>query len=200
MILCWLTLDFQFARWRLTRLSLAIDGALGAPCLSSCTLFILVDDGRGRGALALGEFFPDEVFVVAAVDHRIDFAAFVSAKDSAALGAGMKEEIGRFGLEENLRHFASFDVQLSAFAGDGEGFTRGDLIGSDEVVEVSGVDLSDGRIFVVAKELTGDDLPPAVAKEPGVGAVITGVEDLAVDDLGFVEVVAEDRGLFEYVA
>jgi hypothetical protein len=148
----------------------------------------------------VGEFFPDEVFVVAAVDHRVDLAVFVSAKESAALGTGTKEEIGGFGFEEDLRRVASFDVQVGAFTEDGEGFSGSDLVGSDEVVEAGGVDLSDGRVFVVAKELTGDDLPPAVAEEPSVSAVITGVKDLTVDGLGFVEVVAEDGGLAEDAA
>jgi len=58
------------------------------------------------------EFLPYEVFVVAAVDHGVDFAAVVSAEEPAAFGTGTEEEIGGFGFEENLWSVAAFDVQL----------------------------------------------------------------------------------------
>lgn len=40
------------------------------------------------------DFFPDQVFVVAADDHRVDFAVVVSADETPAFGSGMKEEVG----------------------------------------------------------------------------------------------------------
>jgi hypothetical protein len=113
----------------------------------------------GRGEVpGVSELLPDQVFVVAAVDQCVDFAAVVSVEEAAALDAGTKEEVGRFGLKDCLGSIASFGVQLSAFAGDVEGDAGSELVGPDEVVEVCGVDRSDGGVFVEAKQLSGYDL------------------------------------------
>ena len=78
------------------------------------------------------------------------------------------------------------------FGRDGSGLTGCQFVRADVVSKPFCIGLSQSRIFVVAMRLTGDDLPVAVALQPGVGDVITRFQVLAEDRLGLVSVVTED--------
>src|SRR4029077_5513021 len=85
-----------------------------------------------------------------------------------------------------------FDKQLVAFGRDGSCLTGCQFVRADVVSKPFCIGLSQSRIFVVAMRLAGDDLPIAVALQPGVGDVITRFQVLAEDRLGLVSVVTED--------
>ena len=72
---------------------------------------------------------------------------------------------------------------------------RRELVGADEVAELFRIDFSYRWVFVITVCLAGDDLPFAVAPQPGVGDVITRRQILAEDGFGFVGVVAQNSGV-----
>ncbi len=105
-----------------------------------------------------------------------------------------EKEIGCFGEELVLFAFA-FDEQFLAVGRNRSGLAGREIVGTDVVSELSRVGFSHRWVLVVTVRLAGDDLPSAVALQPGVGGVVTRVQLLTEDRFGFAEVVAQDSGI-----
>src|SRR5206468_10708583 len=84
-----------------------------------------------------------------------------------------------------------FTEQLVAFGNDGSGLPGREFIRPDIVSKFFRIGCSDGRIFIVAMCLAGDDLPIVVALKPCVGDVIPRFQVLAEDRLGLVRVITQ---------
>src|SRR5438093_4951802 len=86
----------------------------------------------GVSAWALLGFAPDDIFVVSAIDERIDFSVIGVAKQNAALYTFAEKDIGS--LRKELLAFAfSLDVQLFALNGNGFGLSGRQLVGANKV-------------------------------------------------------------------
>src|SRR4029077_1265515 len=90
-----------------------------------------------------------------------------------------------------------FDKQLVAFVRDGSCLPGCQFVRADVVSKPLCIGLSQSRVFVVAMRLAGDELPIAVALQPGVGDVITRFQVLAEDRLGLVSVVTQDGSVID---
>src|SRR5207249_7370856 len=97
--------------------------------------------------------------------------------------------------EKLLVLLVSLDGNVGASGHDGSRLSRRQFVGTVVVSKLFRIGLSRGGIFVVAMCLAGDDLPIAVALEPGVSDVITRLQILAEDRLGLVGVVTEYGGV-----
>src|SRR5207249_9177248 len=97
--------------------------------------------------------------------------------------------------EKLLVLLVSLDGNVGASGHDGSRLSRRQFVGTVVVSKLFRIGFSHGGIFVVAMCLAGDDLPIAVALEPGVSDVITRLQVLAEDRLGLVSVVTEYGGV-----
>src|SRR6266516_4004882 len=148
----------------------------------------------GVSAWALLGFAPDDVFVVSAIDERVDFSVIGVAKKNAALHAFTEKYIGSL-LHELLAFAFSFDVQLFDLGRDDSGLSGCQLVGTNKVCKFFWIGLTDRGIFIIAHSLTGDDLPRTITLQPGVGAVIASGEILAENRFRLIKIVTQDRGI-----
>src|SRR5205807_2526123 len=80
----------------------------------------------------------------------------------------------------------------SILDGDGSGLSGREFVTTDKIVKFFSVGFADRRVFIIAVGLAGDDLPIAIAPQPGVGDVITRLQVLTEDGFGFVGVVSQN--------
>src|SRR4029077_20833736 len=78
-----------------------------------------------------------------------------------------------------------------ALGTDRSNLTGREFVRADEVSKLLFVGFAHGRVFIITVGPAGDDLPFAVAPQPGIGGVITRGLLLTEDDFGFVQVVAQ---------
>src|SRR5438876_2563972 len=81
----------------------------------------------------------------------------------------------------------------SILGGDGPRLTGREFVLSNVVGKFLFVSFADRRVFIITVGLAGDDLPFAVAPQPGVGDVVTRLQVLTEDGFGFVGVVTQHR-------
>src|SRR5579863_4656937 len=148
--------------------------------------------GRANESAQLG-LAPNNVLVVSPVYQRVNLAFRISAKQPTAFNTFAKEQITGLREEPLLRSAGRLRKKRFAFARHFYGFSGRELIHAGVVGILGDFRSAQSGIVVVPKRLFGDDLPYAVASQPGVGRVISSPNILAGNGFGFVHVVGQDR-------
>src|SRR4030095_7461079 len=143
--------------------------------------------------------FPLDVFIVSPINQRVDLSAGIGSKQNPAFDTFAEKNLWCF--REQLLFFAvSFDEQLISFGNDRPRLAAGQFICANVLREFFWIRFPYGGVFVVAMCLAGDDLPVAVALQPGVGDVISCFQFLPEDRFGFVSIVTENRSVSDNAA
>jgi hypothetical protein len=110
----------------------------------------------------------------------------------ATFHSGAEEKVAGFRNQRGLVAIARLKAEVLSATGDGAPLAGGEFIRAGEVIEGGGIGRAPGGVFVKPHGLAHDDLPLAVAVEPGVDGVVAGVEELSVDGFVFIGFVGED--------